>query len=123
MNYNEITGRYFRSAANAGVLAGPGAFRGCAGDRQQGVWVQFDVRTSNGTAEEVRFLAFGCPHTIAVAAWLSEQAQGTVLNRELPYAVHDLLTRFALPIEKLGRLLIVEDAWRAAMAAAIDSAS
>ena len=44
MNYNDLTRNYFESAANAGELEGPGVFRGAAGNRDQGTWVQFDLR-------------------------------------------------------------------------------
>jgi NifU-like protein involved in Fe-S cluster formation len=122
VKYNPLTQDYFRCAAAAGVLSGPGVFRGAAGDRQQGTWVQFDVRPVLGALEAVSFLAFGCPHTIAVSAWLAEHAIGGALVRELPYSLQDLRDRFAIPVDKMGRLLIVEDAWRAALSAAIESA-
>jgi NifU-like protein involved in Fe-S cluster formation len=65
-----------------------------------------------------RFLAFACPHTIAVAAWVAERAVGEVCAAGLPESVHAISRRFEVPAEKLGRLLIVEDAWAAAVAAA-----
>jgi hypothetical protein len=34
--------------------------------------------------------------------------------------VHVLRDRFAVPVEKMGRLLIIEDAWLAAVIPAID---
>ena len=120
MNYNELTRKYFESAANAGELAGPGVFRGAAGDRAQGTWVQFDLQIKAGTVSAARFLAFGCPHTIAVSAWLAEQAVGRQVKPQLPESVQALRDRFAVPVEKMGRLLIVEDAWLAAALAAID---
>jgi len=71
------------------------------------------------TLQAARFLAFGCPHTIAVAAWLAEQAPGQPLRLALPESVHALSARFAVPTPKLGRLLIVEDAWIAAVRGAL----
>jgi len=122
MKYNELTHRYFESASCAGILAGSGSFRGAAGSRAQGTWVQFDVqvnsKTRSGTIEAVRFLAFACPHVIAVAAWLAEQAVGQEPRGQLPESVEFLSERFGVPVEKLGRLLLVEDAWNAAMSAA-----
>jgi NifU-like protein involved in Fe-S cluster formation len=120
MKYNELTRRYFESAACAGMLAGSGILRGAAGSRAQGTWVQFDVRVNSNTRrtiEAVRFLAFACPHVIAVAAWLAEQAVGQELNGQLPQSVQCLSERFGVPVEKLGRLLLVEDAWNAATTA------
>jgi NifU-like protein involved in Fe-S cluster formation len=121
VNYNPLTLRYFETAANAGVLTGPGVFRGAAGNREQGTWVQFDLQVASGALHAARFLAFACPHTIAVSAFVAEQAVGERVLRRLPHNVQDLVERFALPPEKLGRLLIIEDAWAAAATSAIDS--
>ena len=120
MNYSELTRRYFSSAANAGELTGPGVFRGAAGSRAQGTWVQFDLQIKAGTVSAARFLAFACPHTVGVSAWLAEQAVGKPLRPGLPESVQALQERFAVPVEKTGRLLIIEDAWLAAAVPAID---
>lgn len=119
MSYSDLTLRYFESAAGAGVLSGPDVYRGAAGSRGRGTWVQFDVRSSAGSIHVARFLAFGCPHTIAVSAWVAEHAAGPICGTALRESVPDLSRRFAVPAEKLGRLLIVEDAWIAALSAAL----
>jgi hypothetical protein len=95
MNYSDLTWRHFQSAAAAGVLAGPTVRRGAAGSRAQGTWVQFDV--------------------IAVSDWVSQAAVGRDAKPVLPETVQALCERFDVPIEKLGRLLIIEDAWIAAL--------
>jgi NifU-like protein involved in Fe-S cluster formation len=120
LKYNEMTRRYFDSPPGVGELSGPGVFRGAAGDRGQGIWVQFDLECESATLRAARFLAFACPHTIAVSAWLAEQFVGKGLTRTLPESVQELRDRFAVPVEKMGRLLIIEDAWLAAALAAID---
>lgn len=123
MSYNELTRRYFDQAPCVGTFEEPGRFRGAAGDRTQGAWVQFDVRAVAGSTpaliEAVRFHAFGCPHLIAVAGWLAEQAPGRAIEAQLPRSVRELRERFAVPAEKTGRLLLVEDAWIAAMRSAL----
>jgi hypothetical protein len=128
MRYSELTRRYFESTPHAGVLlregvcaprvstprvGTPRVFRGCAGQRQQGTWVQFDIEIAATRCLDARFLAFGCPHTIAAAAWVAERAVGGVLHAALPEPVAALARRFDVPAEKFGRLLIVEDAWLA----------
>jgi NifU-like protein involved in Fe-S cluster formation len=84
--------------------------------------VQFDVRLAPPGAEprvrEARFLAFGCPHVIAAAALVAEQAEGGTPEPRLPQSVHTLRERLEAPVEKLGRLFVVEDAWLAALRAA-----
>jgi NifU-like protein involved in Fe-S cluster formation len=119
MKYSELTRRYFESATRAGTL--PRAFRGAAGDRAQGTWVQFDVQCDADTVTDARFLAFGCPHTIAAAAWLAETVVGTVRRCGMPEGAQAVRERFEVPVEKLGRLLIVEDALKRALAAAINN--
>jgi NifU-like protein involved in Fe-S cluster formation len=120
VNYNELTRRYFTTAASAGELGGPGVFRGVAGNREHGTWVQFDLQMQRGAVAAARFLAYACPHTVAVSAWLAEQAVGKPLRPSLPESVQALQERFAVPVEKTGRLLIIEDAWLAAAVPAID---
>jgi hypothetical protein len=121
MTYNELTRRYFEDAAHAGAATGADWFRGQAGSRAQGTWVQFDVQVpanGNGLIQSVRFLTFGCPHVIAVCQWLAEHAAGLPPGASLPESVQGLRGRFQVPLEKLGRLLVVEDAWTAALRAA-----
>jgi NifU-like protein involved in Fe-S cluster formation len=117
--YSDLTLRYFETAPGAGILSGPCVYRGAAGSRAQGTWVQFDIEAADGTIGGARFLAFACPHTIAAAGWIVEYAPGLAVRPELPVSVADLSERFAVPTEKRGRLLIIEDAWVAAMTAAL----
>ena len=123
MNYSELTRRYFDSAGVAGVLSGDCVGRGAAGTRRMGTWVQFDIQLEPGIEPQrrivaARFLAFACPHAIAVAAWVCERAVGTFCAVALPEPAQALCRRFEAPAEKLGRVLVIEDAWAAAAAAA-----
>ena len=122
MTYNELTRRHFEHPARLGTLAGPDCYRGAAGSRSAGTWVQFDVCLARSGAErqvrEVRFLAFGCPHVIAAAGLVAEEAQGGAAEPGLLQSVHALRERLDAPVEKLGRLFVVEDAWVAALRAA-----
>ena len=127
MNYSNLTWRHFDQPLCAGVLTGAAVHRGAAGSRAQGTWVQFDVRIGSrnqeSTVEAARFLAYGCPHVIAVADWVAHQAVDGRAEPVLPESVHALRERFEVPIEKLGRLLIVEDAWIAALSSPYRGAS
>jgi NifU-like protein involved in Fe-S cluster formation len=123
VTYNELTRRHFEHPARIGTLEGPDCYRGAAGSPSGGTWVQFDVRLEGGDAvprvREARFLAFGCPHVIAAASLVAEEAVGaTPAEPRLPQSVHTLRGRLEAPVEKLGRLFVVEDAWVAALRAA-----
>jgi hypothetical protein len=132
VNYSPLTRRYFDRADGAGVLSGPRVVRAAAGSRAQGTWVQFDLAWRPPAAppaaaaapeiEAARFLAFACPHTIAVASWVVECSVGGTVSGRLPETVQAIARRFDVPVAKLGRLLIVEDAWAAAAAALMAAA-
>jgi hypothetical protein len=127
MIYSELTRQHFERAAHAGVLTGPGARRGSAGDRAHGTWVQFDLQFAlagdPALVCDAKFLAYGCPHVIAVCDWLAGHAAGMEFGAArpggaslLPESVAALQRRFDVPVGKLGRLLVIEDAWIAAVA-------
>lgn len=119
MYYSALTKQHFDTAEHAGSLTGADVRRGAAGSRAHGTWVQFDmcIETIHGVnvLRSLRFLAYACPHVIAVADWLAQSAVGTEAAPRLPEPVASLQQRFEVPVEKLGRLLIVEDAWIAAL--------
>jgi NifU-like protein involved in Fe-S cluster formation len=125
MMYSESTRRYFDHPTAAGAASGADWFRGQAGSRRQGTWVQFDVHAPAGEPiRSARFLAFGCPHVIAVSQWVAEHAPGhAVAAAHLPETIQALQARFEVPVEKLGRLLVVEDAWIAALRGAGEARS
>ena len=116
MNYNSLTTRHFENPAHTGVLTGAGVRRGTAGGRAQGTWVQFDVQVHEAPDQAdsiaaVRFLAYACPHVIAIADYVAQAAVGRPAAAALPETIDALRRRFDVPVEKLGRLLLVEDAW------------
>jgi NifU-like protein involved in Fe-S cluster formation len=117
--YSEITRRYFDAAPNAGILHGLSVGSGSAGSQAKGTWVRFDVQILQQHMTAARFQAFGCPHVIAIAAWLTETSVGRAAQERLPETVHALQRRFDVPAEKLGRLLVIEDAWISAIRAAV----
>jgi hypothetical protein len=117
--YNELTWRYFEQPMNVGVLRGLGVGSAEAGSAEQGTWVRFCIQIQRGYVTAARFAAFGCPHVIAVASWLTETGVGRPGSTGLPEPVAALQRRFEVPVEKRGRLLVVEDAWNAAIQAAV----
>jgi hypothetical protein len=94
-----------------------------AGSPDQGTWVRFYIQIQRDFVTAARFAAFGCPHVIAVASWLTENAVGRPGIGGLPEPVQARQARFEMPMHKLGRLLVVEDAWNAAIRAAITKSS
>jgi hypothetical protein len=82
--------------------------------------VLFELRlgpADNGgrIVKSARFTVYGCPHTVAVTSWVCEALEGRRLGEGPPGGPADWAAAFEVPAEKLGRLLIVEDALRLAI--------
>ena len=110
----------FRTLPGAGSLqASPGAIvSGESMALDRGAWVRFEARVAAGRIVECRFLAWGCPHLLAAAALaagqLARNAAGQVSSCDAASLARELDT----PAEKMGRLLVVEDAGRALLSEA-----
>lgn len=97
---------------------GPSVFTGTGGERLQGAEVHYWIKCSGGRIQAISFQAYGCPHTIATAAWVAQQARGMPVAEAENARWLKAERALELPPEKRGRLLIVEDALRAAAKAA-----
>jgi cysteine desulfurase len=118
---NPLARRYFLAPARVPEFpqgAAPAEVRhGRAGRTADGAEVFFELRIAGEIVKSARFSAYGCPHTLAVTAWLCEVLEGGRLAAGPPGTPTDWAVKFEVPAEKLGRLLIVEDALLAAMSA------
>jgi cysteine desulfurase len=85
---------------------------GEAGEPRLGCWVRLAVRVQDGVVADARAQVYGCPHTQAAGRWLAQRLRGQPMS--LPRAGTPEEWRVAVdaPIEKLGRMLIIEDALR-----------
>ena len=120
LEYSPLVESHFTHPVGAGSWpAGQGEIAaGEAGHEAEGVRVRFELSVRDGAVTEVRFQAFGCPHTIAAASWLAEHLKGRPLDRAIPVPILELARILEAPTEKRGRLLVVEDALHAALAQA-----
>ena len=80
--------RYFRAPAAGSEIrrgAAPAGVRhGRAGRRAEGTEVRFELRDRGRHCEKCPFQAYGCPHTLAVTAWLCEVLEGARLDAGTP---------------------------------------
>jgi cysteine desulfurase len=83
---------------------------GEAGGPGQEVWVRFRLQVADGVVKSALFKAYGCPHTLAVATWVAERLRGRGRADLAPGTPAEWAEAVAVPVEKLGRLLVVEDA-------------
>jgi cysteine desulfurase len=111
-----LTRRLFTDLPGAGVLPDvPGVIRGEAGGADGLVWVRFHLRIEDGIVRDARFQALGCPHTLAVTAWLTGRLPGHAVTGLDLGAPGEWAQALDVPVEKLGRLLVVEDALQACL--------
>jgi hypothetical protein len=133
---SEEVRRLFRDLAHSGEVAAAGApgaitltqclLRGEAGARAQGTWVRFQLllQVPERRVLDVRYRAYGCPYTMATCEWLARRLPGEVLPQPSPEGLATAVggaaewaERLAVPTDRLGRLLVIEDALRAALVA------
>lgn len=109
LDYSAQVKERFERPFNAGRLLGQ-VVSGGAGDESSGTRVEFDFRLRGNTIEQGAFRAYGCPHAIAAASWVAEQAQGRPLADTSWLDPLSLAALLEVPDYKLGVLLIVQDA-------------
>ena len=106
--YSARVRSYFDEPAHAGVLPAGESVRI---DGQE-VRVEVSATAANGVIRAMRFRAWGCPHTIAAAEAACAALEGRPIADLLEFPARDLMDYLAVPIEKTGRILVIEDAVR-----------
>ncbi|MEO7773443.1 MAG: aminotransferase class V-fold PLP-dependent enzyme [Steroidobacteraceae bacterium] len=87
---------------------------GEAGAESTGTWVRWLLlRDADRGVKAARFQLYACPHTQAVCEWLAPQLAGRSFEDLVPGTPQQWARQGQVPIEKLGRLLVIEDALRA----------
>ena len=59
---------------------------------------------------EMRFRVYGCPHLIAAAEALCNEREGGAVAGLSAFVLEEFMSRLAVPVEKTGRILLLEDA-------------
>ena len=110
--------RALSPASEAAVSADAPAkvLTGEAGGPGQETWVRFHLTVADGIVKAARFKAYGCPHTLGVADWLTRRLEGRRRAEGPPGTPAEWAAELRVPVEKLGRLLVIEDALRACFA-------
>lgn len=112
MEYNSAVQRHFAAPARARELpnARPGLVAGEAEDRALHVWIRFELHIVDGVVAAAAFQAFGCPHTIAAASVVADWLEGRPVEAARALDVKAVCAELEVPVEKLGKLLRIEDA-------------
>jgi cysteine desulfurase len=83
---------------------------GEAGAERLGTWVRFALRADGPTVAQVRVQVYGCPHTAAACNLLLQRLPGRRIDALMPGTPEEWRKSVDAPVEKLGRMLIIEDA-------------
>ena len=85
---------------------------------EQGVRISLFAEVEDGRLKALRFLAWGCPHVIAMAEAVCAACEGRSAAELLDFSTADLMQSLSVPVEKTGRILVIEDAVRSLGSAA-----
>lgn len=104
-----------RTLSGAGSLpAGSDVVTACAGNREQGAEVRLQLRVADGRVADACFQAFGCPHFLAAASWLTDRLRGAGPAQLEAWDWREAAAALEVPAAKYGRLLTLQDVVRAA---------
>jgi NifU-like protein involved in Fe-S cluster formation len=112
--YSSVVEEHFTHPRQVGTLTGhfETVLSGAAGQREHGTEVVFHIGVNDERIGELAFQAFGCPHTIAACSVLTELLVGRPVDSLDDVRPDELAALIGLPVEKTGRMLVIEDALR-----------
>lgn len=112
-HYSEEVRRLFRTAAHAGSVPGAAATGLVAeiAEGGAGAVIRIEAEIENGRWRLLRYRIFGCPHLIAAAESVCARLEGRPLGTVAPFPVAEIMQMLEIPVEKTGRVLLLEDAF------------
>jgi cysteine desulfurase len=105
-----------RALAETPLPGGEGWSSGRAGARALGTEIGWALRWLGDTLAEIRYAAYGGADTLRACAWLGAKLRGRPRQDAQPGGPLDWARELNIPDCRLGELLVVEDALRAALA-------
>lgn len=106
--YSELVRELFAQPAHAGSI--PGAVDAYVED--QGLRIRLYAALEDGRIGKLRFQAWACPHVIAAAEAFCADFEGRPAAELLEFSSSGLMKSLSVPVEKTGRILVLEDAVR-----------
>ena len=107
--YNARVRELFANPSHAGCMADTCSVR----LDDQGVRLCLCARADGEIIQALSFRAWGCPHVIAAAEAVCADFEGRPAAELLEFEASGLMESLAVPVEKTGRILVLEDAVRA----------
>ncbi len=107
--YSARVRELFSGAEHAGDLEKPSARVQIS---EQGVRVALAADIDGDIIVRLRFRAWGCPHLLAAAEAFCRVYEGRPARGLLAFGAAEIMRTLPVPREKLGRILVLEDAVR-----------
>ena len=79
---------------------------------EQGVRIRLAARHREGHLQALRFRAWGCPHVLAACEAVCREYEGRPVADLERFRATEIMGILSIPMEKTGRILVVEDAVR-----------
>jgi NifU-like protein involved in Fe-S cluster formation len=79
---------------------------------EQGVRIGLAADIDGDIVSGLRFRAWGCPHLIAAAEAFCREFEGRPVSALQAFSAAEIMQTLPVPREKLGRILVLEDAVR-----------
>ena len=106
--YSATVRELFATTRHAGDLAGEES----VSTTDQDVRIRLSAGVEDGIITTMRFRAWGCPHLIAAAEAACAALEGSAAAGLVDWAAADLMENLPVPVEKTGRILVLEDTVR-----------
>ena len=111
--YSDVVRRLFADPAHAGVLEQGSSVL----IEAQGVRVELSAVVKDGRLAALRFRTWGCPHLIAAAESFCASFEGLDVAQLETFTGAPISEKLDVPVQKTGRILVLEDAVRSLHAA------
>ena len=79
---------------------------------EQGVRLRISAIEEGGRIRVLRFRAWGCPHVIAACESFCKEYEGQPVRALDDFQASDIMRNLSVPVEKTGRILVLEDVVR-----------
>ena len=114
--YNRQVRAYFNDPAHSGEVkdGAVGYFE------DQGMRLRLSAEVEGGRITRLAFRAWACPHVIAAAEAVCRQFEGRPVAELEQFKTDQIMRDLAVPVEKTGRILVLEDTVRSLGQAILD---
>ncbi len=106
--YSQRVREFFADTNHAGDLTDAVTVR----VNEQGVRLKLAATHENGRIQALRFRVWGCPHVIAACESFCADYEGRPIAALGGFEAGDIMLKLSVPVEKTGRILVLEDAVR-----------